>query len=383
MNPLEERLNRLETRVTRYRNFNVLLCLLLVTVVTVAAREGASPFQAKSAPQPAAMPQGDFGIPDLPDRNVPEVLYPTDNFAGKFPAQTQGTIRTRRLEIVNNDDDAVVVLTPNTKGGGLIYVNSPESRQLVYIGSSAASGSGLVLINSTEEKNLISLSSDSEAGDGYIGIRNRNEARLLSFFAHKENPRIHINNAEHKNLAYLGASTSGNGMLSLKNKSGERMVSATTDDMSGHLSLLNNNDKTIAYLGTHSDYLGTLSDGSGVLEIFSKTGTELITAGANTADNGLIRVSNSQGALGVALVAGKERGYVGIQNTQERPLAELTVTPGGDGLVRTWSSQGIITWASHSDQVDAGSSIRGDLDDDGDVDGDDFLLFSENFGKKK
>ena len=385
MNPLEERLNRLEMRVRRYRNFNVLLCLLLVTVVTVAAREGVSPFHAKSLHQPVTMPQGDFGVQAFPDRNIPEGLDPDTNFAGKAPAQVEGTVRTRRLEIINDNEEAVVILTPSTKGGGIIYVNSPEVKELVYIGSSAASGNGLVLINSTEEKNLIALASDSETGDGYISIRNRNEVRLLSLFAQEDNPRIHINNAEHRNLAYLGANTSGNGLLSLKNKSGKPMVSVTADDMSGHLSLMNNNDKTIAYLGTYSDYLGTNSNGSGVLEIFSKNGTELITVGSNTADNGSVRVSNNIGTLGVALVAANEQGYVGIQNSQERLLVELTATPVGDGLVRTLSKEGITTWSSASVPGNTGSTsiLRGDMDNDGDIDGDDFLIFSENFGKKE
>ena len=109
MNPIEERLNQLEMRVTRYRNFNILLCLLLVSVVTVAATDGISPFQAKSAHDPIAMPKGNVGVPDLPDKNI---MYPEINRAGKMVAQTQGVIRTRGLQIVNSDGQAVVELWP-------------------------------------------------------------------------------------------------------------------------------------------------------------------------------------------------------------------------------------------------------------------------------
>ena len=73
MNPLEERLNRLEMRITRYRNFNILLCLLLVTIVSVAATDGISPLQTKSVPDPIAMPKGNVGVPDLPDERI---MYP-------------------------------------------------------------------------------------------------------------------------------------------------------------------------------------------------------------------------------------------------------------------------------------------------------------------
>ena len=374
MNPLEERLNQLEMRVTRYRNFNILLCLLLVAVVTVAATDGISPFQAKSIPDPIPMPKGNVGVPDLPDEGI--MTYPeVAQRAGKVAAQTQDVIRTRGLQIVNSDGQAVVELWPSTNGNGLIFVNSPEGKQLIYIGSLATSGNGLVHINSTEEKNQIALGSNSETGDGFIGIRNRNEERLISLNTGERSGWIRIDKTGNENLAYIGASTLGNGLLSLSNKSGKDMVSMVADETSGNLWLSNNNDKTIAYLGTDVG-------GEGILEIFSKTGTELITAGSNTADNGLIRVSNSYGTLGVALIASNEYGIVRTKDAQDRLLAEMTATAGGNGLVRTLSPQGITTWSSNSVQVNTGSTLRGDMDNDGDIDGDDFLIFSENFGKR-
>ena len=340
MNPLEERLNRLEMRVTRYRNFNVLLCLLLVTVVTVAARDGVSPFQAKSSRDPIAMPGANMGVPDSPDRGVPDVMYPEVQAAGKLAAQTQGLIRATGLQIINSNGQAVIELWPSTAGGGLIFVNSAEDKNLVYIGSSASNGNGLVLINSTEEKNLIALSSDSETGDGLIGIRNSNEERLLSLYA-DETPGVHVYRSGSEILAYLGENTLGNGLLNLRNYSGKRLVSMYADETAGNLQLRNNSDKTIAHLGWQGD-------GRGVLKLNSESGTELITAGSNTADNGLIRVSNSYGTLGVWIVGANENGFVGIQNAQERLLGELTATQGGDGLVRTLSRQGITTWSSAS-----------------------------------
>ena len=377
MNPLEERMNRLEVRVTRYRNFNVLLCLLLVTVVTVAAREGVSPFQAKSIPESIPMPEGDVRIPDSPGRATDAVMYPDAAVAGKLAAQTQGVIRATGLEIVNSDGQAVVKLWPSTAGGGLIFVNSAEDKNLVYIGSSAANGDGLVHVNSTEEKNLIVMGSNSETGDGSIGIRNRNEERLISLNTSERNGWIRINKTGNENLAYIGANTHDNGLLSLSNKSGKGLVSMSADETAGNLQLRNNSDKMIAYLGSNRE-------GQGILRINSKTGTELITAGSNVEDDGLLRVSNRYGTLGFFVVSTDVHGYVGIQDNQERLLADLTATAGGDGLVRTLSPQGITTWSSASVQGNTGTtSLRGDMDNDGDIDGDDFLIFSENFGTKK
>ena len=137
MNSVEARLNQLETRVTRYRNFNILLCLLLVAVVSVAATDGIPSFQAKSTHDSIPMPKGNVGVPDLPDEDIPAIIPDADR-AGKVASQIQGVIRTRRLEIVNDAGEVVVKLVTSTKGGGLIFVNSAEDKNLVYIGLKCA-----------------------------------------------------------------------------------------------------------------------------------------------------------------------------------------------------------------------------------------------------
>lgn len=376
MNPLEERVNRLEARVTKYRNFNVLLCLLLVAVVTVAAKEGVSPFSANSIPASVPMPEADVPIAELPDRGADVAMEPEVRSAGKVAAQTQGVIRATGLQIVNSDGQAVVELWPSTAGGGLIFVNSAEDKNLVYIGSSATNGDGLVHINSNDEKNLIGLGSNPDTRDGLIGVRNRNEERLISLNTSEKNGWIRINKTGNENLAYIGAGTQDNGLLSLSNKSGKGLVAMQASEFSGNLWLSNSSDKTIARLGAHSE-------GDGFLKINSKTGTELITLGSNVEDDGLLRVSNRYGTLGFFVVSTELHGYLGIQDSQERLLADLTATTGGDGLMRTLSRQGITTWTSASFQGTTGStSLKGDMDNDGDIDGDDFLIFSENFGKK-
>ncbi len=377
MIPLEERLNQLETRVTRYRNFNILLCLLLVAVVSVAATDGISPFQAKSIPDPIPMPKGDVGVPNLPNEGI--MTYPeVPQRAGKVTGQTQGVIRTRGLQIVNDAGQAVVELWPSTNGNGLIFVNSAEDKNLIYIGSSASGGHGLVHINSTEEKSLVAMGG---LEDGGIWISNRNEAtsiglRAVVGISGKGTGEISINNIEN-NLVGQGMNIHGSG-LRIHNESGTKMAVIYAGETSGGLALWNNNRKEIARLDAYSA-------GDGFLKINSKTGTELITAGSNTNDDGLIRISNRYGTLGVGIIGAEEHGEVLILNAQDRLLAEMTATVGGNGLVRTLSSEGITTWSSNSVQVNTGSTstLRGDMDNDGDIDGDDFLIFSENFGKKR
>lgn len=374
MNSVEERLGKLETRVARYRNFNILLCFLLLAMISVASTEGISPLRIGSFLAPVPKSTADFEIPNAPTEDTAVARHPDAQRSGKATAQTQGPIRTSGLQIVNSAGQAVVELWPSTVGGGLIFLNSPEGRQLVYIGTSASTGNGLVLINTTEENNLIALGSGVESGDGLISVKNKNGVSLIDLDA-DETPAIFISN-ESEDLAYLGASTRGNGLLSLRNASGKRLASMYADETAGNVNLYNNNDQSIAYLGWEGE-------GRGVLRLNSETGTELITAGSNTNDNGLIRVSNRYGTLGVGIVGANENGYIGIRDNQGRRLVDLTATLNGNGLVRTLSPQGITTWSSNATQSNAGSttSLRGDLDNDGDVDGDDFLIFSENFGK--
>lgn len=346
----EERLNKLETRVARYRNFNILLCLLLMAVIAVASTEGISPLRIGSIPAPRATPKADFEIPDAPTEGMPATRHPDAQRSGKATAQTQGPIRTSRLQIVNSAGQVVIDLAPSTVGGGGIWIDSPEGR------------------------NLIALGSDSETGDGLINIKNKNSVHLISIYA-DETPGIHIDN-ENENLAYIGAGTRGNGHLVLSNASGKDLVTMYADETAGNLELSNNGDQEIAYLGW-------TGEGRGVLQLNSETGTELVTAGSNTNDNGLIRVSNRYGTLGVWIVGANENGYVAIQDSRERLLADMTATSDGNGFIRTLSPQGITTWSSDTAQSNAGSTsgLSGDLDNDGDVDGDDFLIFSENFGK--
>ena len=279
----EERLNKLETHVARYRNFNILLCLLLMAMIAVASTEGISPLRIGSIPAPRATPQADFEIPAAPTEGMPATRHPGAQRSGKATAQTQGPIRTTGLQIVNNDGQAVVELWPSTVGGGLIFVNSAEGRNLAYIGSSASNGDGRLHINSTEERNLITLGSGSETGDGFINIRNRNEERLTGLYTTERNGYIRIDKPGNENLAYLGASTRGNGRLSLRNASGKRLVTMQADETAGNLWLSNKDDQDIAYLGWQGE-------GRGVLRLKSETGTELVTVGSNTNDNGLIRV---------------------------------------------------------------------------------------------
>lgn len=70
MNSVEERLGKLETRVARYRNFNILLCFLLLAMISVASTEGISPLRIGSFLAPIPKPKADFEIPNAPTEDT-------------------------------------------------------------------------------------------------------------------------------------------------------------------------------------------------------------------------------------------------------------------------------------------------------------------------
>jgi hypothetical protein len=79
------------------------------------------------------------------------------------------------------------------------------------------------------------------------------------------------------------------------------------------------------------------------------------------------------------VIASKDQGFVAIQNSQNQIIAKMSATTSGNGIIQTFSPLGITSNSVTS--ATSTSTKKGDLDNDGDVDGDDFLIFSENFNK--
>jgi hypothetical protein len=373
MSSMEERLRKLEHQVIRYRNMNLFLGLLLIAVFTTAATGNipSANFNVSTANPPTESTMIETGLQHV-DSVVDVAQKPA--YATKVLAQVQDVIQTRRLQIVNSAGHAVVDLAVSTADDGLIFVNSSQGKTIAYIGSSSTTGNGLVGVNTSEENNLISLGSSSD-GDGYIDIRNRNEERLLSLRTSETDAHLRVSKTGGQDQVFLGGNTNGDGSLFLSNGAGARMISMWGGQISGNMLMYNSADKNIIRLGSDSD-------GKGWLKVNSKTGTELIYAGSNTDDDGLFRVSNRFGVLETYIIGGEDNGLMILRDKNEKPIVYVGANDDGQGLMQTRNPAGILNWSSDAVQTSNSSQLRGDMDQDGDVDGDDFLLFTENFGKR-
>ena len=129
-------------------------------------------------------------------------------------------------------------------------------------------------------------------------------------------------------------------------------------------------------------YVGAATSGHGHFEVNSRNGAQLFYAGANVADNGLLRLSNRFGSPEVVGIAGDNNGFLELKDAQGTSLIGLDSDKAGNGGIWVFSKEGLPIWTSSAPQPTTSTSLSGDLDSDGDVDASDFLIFSENYGKK-
>ena len=304
MNSVEARLNQLETRVTRYRNFNILLCLLLVAVVTVAQA-------------------------DLTD-----------------------VIRVKRLEIVNDLGETAVELT-SVANDGALFVNSKKGEHRIYAGSSRNGKYGFIRLHN--ETGIPMLSFVAGETNGYLSVQNDKGKQVVQLTSDENGDgRIWVNSSEGKSRFFAGSSTSGS-LINLYNKNEEPVIVLGTSGTTGHLSIdeittikskmiltdelftkkleiVNNEEKTVVEL-TSDD------SGNGLVFINSKDGKNLAGLGSNKLGNGLLNLSNKSGKQLVTIFA-SDAGNLVLSDTDDNLIVNLGSNPDGNGRLELVNNSG-------------------------------------------
>ena len=110
----------------------------------------------------------------------------------------------------------------------------------------------------------------------------------------------------------------------------------------------------------------------GTLQIVNASGGVVAIIGSDTAGDGVLLVGNAAGAA-VAAISVDQAGN-----------GDISVIENNAPVAETRGQNQTLRWSSETPSVGSGgtpSGLIGDLDQDGDVDFSDFLLFTANFGK--
>ena len=126
------------------------------------------------------------------------------------PFNVSDMVRTKYLEIVNEDGETVIYAGTGASGDGLFEVKNGSGKQVIYAGTEAGDG-----------------------GDGQLSVSNKSGQRVIyagTGAGDKENGRFIVLNKSGKNMIYAGVGPDETGgYISIVNKTGEEVVTLGTD----------------------------------------------------------------------------------------------------------------------------------------------------------
>ena len=246
---------------------------------------------------------------------------------------------------------------------------------------------------------LVAIIGADNVGDGFLVIGNAaGEAVAAVSVDQNGNGDISVikNNAS---VAGMGADQAGNGLVASSNASGSSFTLLGADD-SGNAGLI---VRGSSESGTGAVILGLDEAGNGSVSASSASGS-IAVLGVDEAGDAEVLVANREGVLTSVLgVDENGHGVMGILNASGRPIVAMAADDAGNGVLgieggkflahvdsvgngvaETRGQNQLLRWSSEITPTGGGgtpSGLIGDLDQDGDVDFADFLIFTSNFGK--
>ena len=258
---------------------------------------------------------------------------------------------------------------------GTLQIVNASGGVVAIIGSDTA-GDGVLLVGNAAGAAVAAISAD-QAGNGDISVIENNAP-----------------------VAGMGIDQAGNGVVASSSASGSSFV-VLSSDQAGNAGL-------IVGSGSESSagavILGVDQAGNGAMNAVSASGS-IVGLGVDAAGDAAVLVTNREGILTSVLgVDENGHGVMGILNASGRPIAAMAadeagngvlgidggkfsahVNAAGNGVAETRGQNQILRWSSEIPSGGGGSGtpsgLIGDLDQDGDVDFSDFLIFTTNFGK--
>ena len=308
------------------------------------------------------------------------------------------TLQTRTLQIVNAAGGVVAIIGSDPAGNGILLVGNVAGAAVAAISADQAGNGDISVI---ENNASVAGMGVDQAGNGVVAASNA----LGSSFT-----LLGADDSGNAGLIVSGGSESGTGAVILGlDETGNGLVSTVSS--SGSLALLGADDSgnagliigTASESGTGVVILGVDDVGNGSVSAVSASGS-IVDLGIDEAGDAAVLLTNREGVLASVLgVDENGHGVMGILNASGRPIAAMAadeagsgvlgieggkfrayIDSTGNGVAETRGQNQILRWSSEIRPTGGGgtpSGLIGDLDQDGDVDFNDFLIFTSNFGK--
>ncbi len=257
---------------------------------------------------------------------------------------------------------------------GTLQIVNASGGVVAIIGSDTA-GDGVLLVGNAAGAAVAAISAD-QAGNGDISVIENNAP-----------------------VAGMGIDQAGNGVVASSSASGSSFV-VLSSDQAGNAGVIVG---TASESGAGAVILSVDNAGNGSVSAVSASGS-IVGLGVDAAGDAAVLVTNREGVLASVLgVDENGHGVMGILNASGQPIAAMAadeagngvlgidggkfrahVDAAGNGVAETRGQDQNLRWSSETPSVGSGgtpSGLIGDLDQDGDVDFSDFLIFTTNFGK--
>lgn len=308
------------------------------------------------------------------------------------------TLQTGTLQIVNAAGGLVAIIGSDNVGDGILLVGNAAGEAVAAISVDQAGNGDISVI---ENNASIAGMGVDQAGNGVVASSNASGSSFVALSSNQAgNAGILVSGSSESDAGavILGLDETGNGLVSTISTSGSLALLGT--DGSGNAGL-------IVGSGSESSasavILGVDQAGNGAMSAVSAAGS-IVGLGVDEAGDAAVLLTNREGVLTSVLgVDENGHGVMGILNASGRPIAAMAADEAGNGVLgieggrfrayidstgngvaETRGQNQILRWSSEITPTGGGgtpSGLIGDLDQDGDVDFNDFLIFTSNFGK--
>lgn len=310
-------------------------------------------------------------------------------------------LQVRSLQIVNAAGNVVAILGSDSTGDGILLVGNTAGEAVAAISIDQVGNGDISVIENNVS--VAGLGVD-QGGNGVVASSSASGSSFAVLSTDQAgNAGLLVGTASETGAGavILSIDETGNGLVSTVSSSGALALLGT--DGSGNAGLVMGSGSET---GAGAVILGVDENGNGSVSAASASGS-IVGLGIDETGDAAVLVTNREGVLASVLgVDENGHGVMGILNASGRPIAAMAadeagngvlgieggkfgafVDAAGNGVAETRGQNQTLRWSSEIPSGGGGggggttSGLIGDLDQDGDVDFADFLLFTANFGK--